>query len=191
VDAPVLTISVTLLGTGRLDRVVRRSGALPGDRILVTGELGGSILGHHLDFEPRVEEAARLVETCRIHAMIDVSDGLSTDLHHLLEESGAGARIEAGRVPVSEAARRAAAESGRGALRHALDDGEDFELLFAVAPEDATRLLAEPPFATRLSDVGEIRPADEGCVLVDEEGREVPLRAGGHEHLRGPDDVPE
>jgi thiamine-monophosphate kinase len=186
VDSPGgLTLTTTVLGAGRLDRVVRRSGARVGDRVLVTGRLGGSLRGRHLDFTPRVDEATALVAGFEIHAMIDLSDGLSTDLHHLLDESGVGARIRAGSVPVSDAAHAAAETSGRSALDHALDDGEDFELLFTAAPDTAERLLAAPPFATPLADVGEIRPADEGCFLVNDDGEERELRAGGHEHLRG------
>jgi thiamine-monophosphate kinase len=186
VESPTgLTLAVTLLGTGARDRVVRRSGARSGDRILVTGALGGSILGDHLDFTPRVAEGVLLAEGYTIHAMIDVSDGLSTDLHHVLEESGVGARLEAARIPISSAAAEAAGIDGRSPLEHALHDGEDFELLVTLPAPEASRLRAAPPFATPLTDIGEIRPASEGCFLVDESGRETPLEVGGHEHLRG------
>jgi len=178
-----LTLSTTVLGVGRTGRVLRRSAAEVGDRILVTGDLGGSLRGGHLDFEPRCAEGVALAARPGVHAMIDVSDGLSTDLHHILEESGAGARVEAACIPISAAARATAERSDRSALGHALNDGEDFELLFTADPEEAARLLAEPPFETALTDVGEIRPAAEGAVLVLDDDEERPLRAEGHEHL--------
>jgi thiamine monophosphate kinase len=89
-DGP-LVVSVTLLGEATERGPVTRRGARPGDWLLVTGGFGGSILGKHLDFTPRVREAQRLHERADLHAMIDVSDGLAADVHHLCEESGCGA----------------------------------------------------------------------------------------------------
>ena len=86
-DGP-LAIAVTLLGQVTPEGPLRRDGACPGDRIVVTGSFGGSLLGRHLDFEPRVDEALLLNRQYRLHAGIDVSDGLSIDLAHLAEESG-------------------------------------------------------------------------------------------------------
>src|SRR5436853_7087210 len=102
-DGP-LVISVTLLGEATPRGPVRRSGARPGDWLLVTGPLGGSILGKHLTFTPRVREALRLHEAADLHAMIDVSDGLAADLHHLCEESRCGAFLRAEAIPISSAA---------------------------------------------------------------------------------------
>src|SRR5947199_2003077 len=93
-DGP-LVISVTLLGEASGRGPVRRSGARPGDWLMVTGPLGGSIRGNHLDFTPRVREARRLHEVAELHAMIDVSDGLAADLGHLCAESGCGAVLSA------------------------------------------------------------------------------------------------
>lgn len=118
-------------GTARL-----RSGARPGERVYVTGRLGGSLAGRHLTFEPRLEEGRWLREGGWAQAMIDVSDGVVTDLRHILEESGVGAEVDLAAVPVSDAAREAG--DGRSAIQHALHDGEDFELLFTVA-EDRTQ----------------------------------------------------
>ena len=134
-DGP-LAVSITLLGgvTGR--GPLRRGGARPGDRIVVTGSFGGSILGRHLDFEPRVREALDLHARYELHAGIDISDGLSLDLAHILEESGCGAVVRADAVPVSDDARRLAEKLADGStpLDHALGDGEDFELILAVPP---------------------------------------------------------
>src|SRR5262249_50060746 len=88
-DGP-LVISSTVLGIPSGYGTVRRNGAEVGDWILVTGDLGGSILGKHLKFQPRVREAIALHQSADLHAMIDISDGLAADLHHLLQESGVG-----------------------------------------------------------------------------------------------------
>ena len=181
-DGP-LAISVTLLGrvTGRGPLV--RSGAIPGDRIVVTGRFGGSILGHHLDFQPRVSEALLLAQRYELHAGIDVSDGLSTDLAHLASESGCGAVLHTDRVPIADDARRLAGELSDGStgLDHALGDGEDFELILAVGPEEASRMIAEQPLDVPLSDVGPFI-AEPGLWQVDAGGRRHPLSSTGYRH---------
>ncbi len=141
-DGP-LVINVTLLGEATPRGVVRRNGARPGDWLMVTGPLGGSILGKHLDFTPRVREALLLHEAVPLHAMIDVSDGLAADVNHICEESGCGAVLYAEMIPITEAAR--GMNDGRSALEHALGDGEDFELVFAVSAEDGRKLLEGQP----------------------------------------------
>src|SRR5437764_9906282 len=143
-DGP-LVISVTLLGEATARGAVKRSGARPGDWLMVTGPLGGSILGKHLDFTPRVREALHLHTEAPLHAMIDVSDGLAADVGHLCAESCCGAVLRAEAIPIADAAHRMA--DGRAPLEHALGDGEDFELVCAVAPEDARRLLETPSLA--------------------------------------------
>lgn len=140
-----LVISVTILGEATARGAVTRSGARPGDWIFVTGPLGGSILGHHLDFTPRVREALALHAATPLHAMCDLSDGLSADLNHILEESRCGAVLHAEAIPISEAALELSRTSGKSPLQHALGDGEDFELVFTVAAEDGERLQSEPP----------------------------------------------
>ncbi len=149
-----LVISVTVLGEALGRGIVTRSGAKPGDWLMTTGSFGGSILGRHLDFTPRVREALKLNELVELHAMIDVSDGLSADVYHLCEESHCGAVLFAESIPTSDAAHSLA--DGRTALEHALSDGEDFELAFAVAPVDGARLLRDQPLGdVRLTKVGE------------------------------------
>lgn len=132
-DGP-LVVSVTVLGATIPPGPLRRAGAIPGDLLAVTGPLGGSILGRHLDFEPRVAEALRLRAAVELHAGIDISDGLALDLSRLCEESGCGANLWAERIPIHPDAVRLATENsdGRGPLDHALSDGEDFELLLAL-----------------------------------------------------------
>jgi thiamine-monophosphate kinase len=176
-DGP-LVISVTLLGEATERGPVRRSGARPGDWLLVTGPLGGSILGKHLTFTPRVREALRLHEAADLHALIDISDGLAADLHHVCRESGCGAVLHADRIPIAEAA--GALNDGRSPLDHALEDGEDFELIAAVSAADGARLLREQPVpGITLYHVGEC--VDQG-VWLERGGRREPLAARGYVH---------
>ena len=161
---------------------VRRDGARVGDRVCVTGRLGGSLLGHHLDFTPRLAEAGGLLEMFgeRLHAMIDVSDGLALDLHRLCQASGVGAVLEEAALEavISDAARQAAEDDGRSPLDHALHDGEDFELLFCVALGDVER----PAPADWFAVIG--RTAEGGLTLGRADGTEIPLPPVGYEHFR-------
>jgi thiamine-monophosphate kinase len=151
-----LTLTVTAFGTGAEGALALRSGARPGDAVLVTGELGGSILGRHLSFLPRLKEAQWLRASIPIHAMIDVSDGLASDAAHVSEESRAGIEFREEAIPVSRAAEELARTSGRTALEHALHDGEDYELLFTAAAEDAEALLRRTDRPVRVTRVGEV-----------------------------------
>jgi thiamine-monophosphate kinase len=181
-DGP-LVISVALLGEVTPRGPLSRSGARPGDWIVVTGAFGGSILGHHLDFEPRVEEALLLAKRYRLHAGIDASDGLSIDLAHLAEESGCGAVVETTLVPIAPDAHRLAERlaDGSTALDHALGDGEDFELILAVPPEEAQRMLAEQPLKVPLGRIGQF-VAEPGLWQADQRGARVALTPRGYQH---------
>lgn len=181
-----LLISVAMIGTVKKDKCVLRSGAKSGDAIFVTGELGGSLAGKHLEFEPRIKEAQWLAANSSISAMIDLSDGLASDLRHVLKASGVGAELHADAIPISRAARlQAKAESSRKPpLLAALSDGEDFELLFTVPSKDAVPLLdgfrkAFPKL--RLSCIGKIT-AEQGLRIRDKEGLR-PLTAYGYVHF--------
>ena len=177
-DGP-LVLNVTLLGEATPRGVVRRNGARAGDWLMVTGPLGGSILGKHLDFTPRVWEALRLHEAAPLHAMIDVSDGLAADVCHIIEESGCGAVLIAESIPITDAAR--GMNDGRSALEHALGDGEDFELVFAVAAEDGRRLAAEQPIpGVTLARIGEC--VGEKGLFLEENGRRRALAPLGYVH---------
>jgi thiamine-monophosphate kinase len=140
-----LVVSVTAFGEAHARGAVLRSGARPGDWLFVTGPLGGSIRGRHLTFTPRVREAQALADAVCLRAMCDISDGLAADLNHILEESNCGAVLNASAVPISDDAHELARASGTSALKHALSDGEDFELVFAVSPDDGAKLLRESP----------------------------------------------
>lgn len=125
-QGPVLELHV--FGAGRVPKgtALLRSGARPGDVLYVTGPLGGSLRsGHHLRFVPRIKEGKWLRQCGRVTAMMDISDGLATDLRHILKASRAGADLRGGAVPKN------------GTLDEALFDGEDFELLFTVRADEA------------------------------------------------------
>lgn len=176
-----LVINVTLLGTPTGRGPVTRSGAEPGDWLMVTGELGGSILGKHLTFTPRVHAAQRLHERCHLKAMIDLSDGLAKDLRELCRASGCGAQIEAARIPVSAAAQ--AMTDNTSPLDHALGDGEDFELLFAVSAQEGAKLLEEQPLGDmgmHVHRIGEVIPR--GLYLIQTNGERAPWPLAGYQH---------
>jgi len=181
---PRLVICVTAIGSHAGCEPVLRSGAQPGDAILVTGELGGSLLGKHVHFIPRVHEALTIARGFTPHAMIDISDGLSSDLGHVVEASGVGAVIDELRIPISADAVEASSRDGRSPLEHALHDGEDFELLVTMTEADAERLISETPFETKLTLVGRIVEGS-GVSIRGKDGKDRPLSAGGYEHLRG------
>ncbi len=117
-----------------------RSHAQPEDLIVVTGPLGGSILGKHLDFTPQVLLADQIRGRIDVHAAMDISDGLSVDLLRMCDASNCGAILELDNVPISSAAMECAQKSGKAAIEHALGDGEDFELLLAVPTSQLAEL---------------------------------------------------
>ena len=123
-------ISVALTGRVERSRCVARAGGKPGDALYVTGRLGGSLAGRHLDFIPRIAEARWLAGKFRIHAMMDLSDGLGADLPRLARASGCSFEIWNEKLPCSKGC----------TTEQALGDGEDFELLFAIGPRDTVRL---------------------------------------------------
>ena len=179
-------ISVALLGWAMRGKCLLRSGAEAGDAIFVTGELGGSLAGKHLDFEPRLTEARWLADNFVVHAMIDLSDGLAGDLRHVLRASRVGAELLSTAIPISRAARLAAREnvSAKPPLLAALTDGEDFELLFTVASKDAVPLLDtwKNQFPNLpLSCIGKIK-AGEGITIRDKDSVR-PLTVDGYTHF--------
>lgn len=152
-------VVITLVGEVETDRVVRRAGARPGDAVFVTGPLGGSLAGKHLRFTPRIREARWLTQHFPIHAMLDISDGLASDLQRLVEASGVGFDLDAAKIPAT------------GSLRAALTDGEDFELLFTVPAR------AAGPLRKRFYEIGRvIRPK-----VIRLDGQ--PLTARGYDHF--------
>jgi thiamine-monophosphate kinase len=179
-------ISVALVGFVPRGKVLLRSSAKVGDAIFVTGELGGSLAGKHLEFEPRLAEARWLTDHFKVHAMIDLSDGLAGDLRHILKASGVGAELLKTAIPISRAAKEISkrGDAAKPALVASLTDGEDFELLFTVASKDAVPLLdawkKEFP-KLKLSCVGKII-AGHTLRLRDKSGSQ-PLAAQGYVHF--------
>lgn len=172
-----LVLNVTLLGetTGR--GAVLRSGARPGDGLYCTGPLGGSRAGRQFSFLPRVELAQRLHREFELHAMMDLSDGLASDLPHIARESGVAGIVRAGSVPIHPDVPPDLPAAER--LHRALSDGEDFELLIAIGAEESRRIdsgAAEIP----LHRIGTVE-AGAGCFLETDQGR-VPLEATGWTH---------
>jgi thiamine-monophosphate kinase len=179
-------ISIAMTGFVPRGKAVLRSGAKVGDAIFVTGELGGSLAGKHLDFEPRLAEARWLTENFPVHAMMDLSDGLAGDLPHILRASGTGAELLKSAVPISRAAKENAkrGDAAKPAFVAALTDGEDFELLFTVASKDAVPVLDgwKKNFpGVKLSCIGKII-SGEGIRLRDQTGVR-PLVAQGYAHF--------
>jgi thiamine-monophosphate kinase len=181
-----ILISVALLGTAPRGKAVLRSGAEVGDALFVTGELGGSLASKHLEFEPRLVEARWLAQHFSIHAMLDISDGLAGDLRHMLKASRVGAELLSSAIPISREARRAAKaeSSAKPPLLAALTDGEDFELLFAVAGRDAVPVLdawkKEFP-KVPLTCIGKIIEGD--MVTIRDKQGVRPLTAHGYVHF--------
>ncbi|QDT36211.1 thiamine-phosphate kinase [Stratiformator vulcanicus] len=158
-DGP-LAITVTALGEPTGAGPVLRSGAKPGDVLYVTGPLGRSFeTGHHLSFRPRVAEAIRLHQSIPIHAMIDISDGLLSDLGHLCRASGVGAAIDLASVPRRDGA----------PIAEAISTGEDFELLFAT-PQDITDFDVIP--IGKLTEQPELVESASGRLLSEFSSRE-------------------
>ena len=176
-DAPGLAISISMLSRPVNCAPVRRSGARPGDIVCVTGSLGGSSLGRHLVFAPRMAEAIAITQMAHVNAMIDISDGLSTDLNHICRLSGVGARVEAKLVPVSPDASKTP-----DPLSAALNDGEDFELLFTLAPTEWEKLQKGWRISTPLTYIGTIT-AERRVLLVLADGSEAELVPAGYDHL--------
>ncbi len=205
-----VVVDLFLLGKVEQGRALLRSGARPGDRVLVTGTLGDSAAGlalldqpranvpaltwkklvaAHQDPMPRLAEGRALCAWGKVTAALDVSDGLLADLSHLCERSRVGARVRSDRVPISSRARKAAKALGRDPLEWALSGGEDYELLFTVPldrVEEAIELLSSPGLATAV-EIGEILGPGQGVMVEDERGNPVKTGApGGWDHFRSP-----
>lgn len=201
-----LMVDAFLLGEVEPELLLRRSGARVGDALYVTGYLGDAAAGLALLLDSSIyasshdgeavrsaylAPAARPLEGRMIAgsgaatAMMDISDGLASDIGHIAEMSGVGARIRADSLPMSNAMRRVASVAGHDPLDWALSGGEDYELLFAAHPERMAKVAdeIERVTGTQVSHIGEIRPREEGVVLV-RDGQEVRLEARGWDHFR-------
>jgi thiamine-monophosphate kinase len=160
---------------------VRRDGAKPGDQVWLTGPVGGSILGRHMTFEPRVRLAINIARQLHPHAMIDISDGLAIDLSRIAEASGCGAMLDetALDAAIHPDAVQLANQDQRPARDHALHDGEDFELI-VILPQAASREVCQQ---LGLLAVGTMIPGS-GLRIRTADGQTKPLSDQGWEHFR-------
>ena len=156
---------------------VRRSGAKVGDCICVTGTLGGALAGKHLNFVPRVAQAIAIAGSVRINAMIDISDGLSSDLNRICTQSKAGALIESAKIPISEDAKNTA-----DPLNSALNDGEDFELLFTLSAQDYEKLMDTRPITIPITKIGRVTEIAKMRIIMPN-GKTEDLQPKGYDHL--------
>ena len=204
-----ISISITVVGEIRRGLAVTRSGAMPGDAIYVSGRLGRAALGlelmnrlgrgaklrnkaelarllkPHLYPKIRVELGEWLAQNRIASAMMDLSDGLSTDLNRLCKASRVGARLDVAEVPcvkIPNAASRALRGRRLNPLRLALDGGEDYELLFTVPPQNLKRLQDAPGFS-ELAAIGQIERG-KGIMVIETDGREWRLTPGGWDPFR-------
>ncbi|MFQ5805695.1 MAG: thiamine-monophosphate kinase [Phycisphaerae bacterium] len=160
---------------------VTRSGARPGDRIYVTGQVGGSLLGRHLGPVPQIRIARAINRRLKPHAMIDISDGLAIDLWHICEASGCGATLDEAALDVATHpdALRLAKQTGKSPRQHALYDGEDFELIAVLSSSTSIESCRQ----LGLIPLGEITAECE-LRLRRPDGKHIPLEKGGWEHFR-------
>ena len=176
-DAGRFAVSVAMLSRPADGKPVKRSGAKVGDVICVTGSLGGSGLAKHLEFEPRVNEAIKIAGLVDLHSMIDLSDGLSSDLNRICQQSGVGALIDSQAIPIS-----AQAKINSEPLESALNDGEDFELLFTLAEKNFKELRDKWDEPLAVTQIGEI--TDSGKLRIKKpDGSVDDLQIKGYDHL--------
>ena len=173
----------SLSQTGSAPNPVSRVGALDGSSILVTGALGGSLMGHHLHFEPRLPEGQWLAIQEEVLSMTDISDGLAKDLHGLLP-AGMQAILDIENLPVDEAVQA----TGANAIAQALCDGEDYELLFSLDPQtDLNAFLEAWPFDTNLCPIGSVFRGEPAGILVDKNTGTRIQYGNGYEHFKTTD----
>jgi thiamine-monophosphate kinase len=171
-------INVSMLSKPAKNKPVKRSGAKAGDSICVTGSLGGSGFGKHLEFEPRVKEAIKIAGLVELNSMIDISDGLSSDLNRICCRSEVGAVIDARLIPISNEAKTAS-----NPLNSALNDGEDFELLFTLSKSNCQKLLDKWDESLLITKIGEITGTQKIQIKMPN-GEINDLLIKGYDHLK-------
>ena len=200
-----LMVSIALTGTVDRGRVVRRAGAVVGDAVVVTGTLGASEAGlramiedlpregavaeavrRHNAPDARVAEAQAVLEVATPHAMIDVSDGLSSDVWHIAEESGVGIRLEADGIPLAPCVPDVARKLEADPLDLGLESGEEFELVIALPEAEVERTSehVEAVTGTKVTRIGRVVDESEGCSIEYGKGALRPLKRSGYEHLK-------
>jgi len=162
-----LVITVSMSGTVPKKKWITRSGARAGDHIFVTGTLGGSIKGKHLKFQPLVHEAQTIARLIKPTAMMDLSDGLAKDLPRLADQCGLGYEINLDAIPCTSGC----------SVEQALNEGEDYELLFTVSP----RIMIRHIYACPRLHPG-LTLMDIGTLVADPKQRS--LKSGGWDHFK-------
>jgi len=171
-------ISVAMLSRRAGNEPIKRSDAKVGDSICVTGSLGGAGCGRHLEFEPRVKEAIKIAQMVALNSMIDISDGLSSDLNRICRESRVGAVINAEQIPVSDEAKQS-----ENPLSSALNDGEDFELLFTLCDKECQKLLKNWDGQVPITRIGTVTETKKMQIKMPD-GRISDLEAKGYDHFK-------
>ncbi|MDH4222524.1 MAG: thiamine-phosphate kinase [candidate division Zixibacteria bacterium] len=200
-----LVITISLLGEVEKKLYKTRAGAKTGDLIYVTGDLGGSEFGlkylkrcsgkrrmvitrsviteKHLTPYPRIKEARFLVKNLKLTSMIDISDGLSSDLYHICEGSQKGALIYADKIPINSNIIKGCKLLNLSPLNTALSSGEEYELLFTLNPEEEKKLEKVSHGKFRVSMIGEIREEKAGVRIKSKDGRVRVLKKTGYIHF--------
>jgi len=178
-DNSPFAISVAMLSRKAGNEPIKRSGAKVGDSICVTGWLGGAGCGKHLEFEPRVKEAIKIAQKAAVNAMIDISDGLSSDLNRICRASQVGAVIDSEQIPISDEAKKS-----EEPLSSALNDGEDFELLFTLSQDEYEKLLEKWNGPIPITQIGTITETKKMQIKMPD-GKISDLEARGYDHLKG------
>lgn len=182
----LFSASMTLLGHCTTPKL--RNGSKIGDTLWVTGDFGGSLLGKHLDFEPRLPEGRWLAKNKSVRAMMDITDGLIIDLPKLCASEQQIA-LQSASIPISQSAHIQARHSGRTATWHALCDGEDYELAFVLSEQEDTNEFRrgwENQFKTPLTCIGQIQklPSDTDPYLLFDDDSLNSITQLGYEHFR-------
>jgi thiamine-monophosphate kinase len=175
-----LVIGATLIGQ-RSPKISgwRINGAKLSDRVIVSGSFGGSIMGRHLSFEPRIKLSNYLAERYVINAATDASDSLSLDLQLLAQSSEVGVDLLADKIPISDTLKSADPQTQ---LDGALYDGEDFELILTMSPEVFKQIKADPKVPCQLTDIGKVTPKQQGLRILDSNGVFNTLNPRGYVH---------
>ena len=203
VKANEIAVIFTVVGEIDKSNITLRSGAKSGDIICVTGNLGGSYTGHlvlenkiniksygfqnivekHLKPEARIKESSKILEAVPVHSMIDISDGLSTDLLHIAEESRVSIKIDASKIPVSNETKRAASLLKLDPIEVALKSGEEYELLFTISELDFEQL-KDAKISIPITVIGKVFVKSQKNLIIFPDGKTKQLKPTGYNHFR-------